>query len=598
MTRVTGILSVIKFSWNYSRKVSGKTIWLITFYRIYISLHPLINAYFIKLIIDQLTQAQNQDYSTTLTSITIILIVYFLVDSWNQFAFRHNLALERILQRRLISQMEVDLAYQHASLPVTTIEDSDFKDSYALVKRESGYRIFPIVRDAVTLISTLFSLSAGLVILWRYEFVYFLIILIVQIPRIIILKPAIIKILDASSVAAKYSRMWDIYLNFLESVKGSLEARILNIKGYVKHKLNILQKDTVGYYAKTQLELLRGRVATAILPMTGVFAIGYFALVRVLQQTLSIGDWQFIFSTSNRIVQEFKDLIDSAGTTAESIIFVQKLNSILEMDGENIRTAEKQSLVSEIRTIEFVNVSFRYPNANRYALKNISFTIDSNENIAIVGVNGAGKTTLVKLLCKFYQPSDGTILINGKDLQKLDTTSYRQNISALFQEFETYGISARESIGYGNVDDIFNSERITKMAKLVGIHKHIENLPKSYNTPLIRELDDGVGLSTGQWQKIAIARALFRKSKLIVLDEPTSNMDPESEEEIFNKLIRTVRKRIMILISHRFSTVKRADRIVVIDSGKLAETGSHKELMNLNGVYARLFRIQSESYKE
>lgn len=593
---IKSLFRVVRFSWSYSQKLIGSQLWLLAFYNIYINIHPVINAYFIKLIIDSLTRLDELGIALVSQYILIILLLHFLVDSWDQFVFRHKGAIARSLSRRLISTLEIDLAYKHASLPVKTVEDSRFKDEYLLVKRESGFRMYPIIDYSVELIAALISLFiAGLIII-KFSPLYLLILLVVQLPRIFLLRPAVGKSLKASVQSAKYDRMFGIYLYFLEGGRGNCESRILGIKNLVKKRLKKIQDVTVGLFEKVQFELLWGKVFTAILPMVGVFTISYFLLRQVIRKLFTIGDWQLVLNTSLRIVDYSKDLIDRSGRLYEDSVFIDKLASVLNREEETAR-GEKVDF-EKIKSIEFKNVSFRYPNANKDALKNVSFKIRAEENIAIVGHNGAGKTTLVKLLCRFYQPNTGTILVNGINIQEFNIHSYWKTISALFQDFETYGISGWESIGYGDTARINKQKAIRRVAKLVGINKHLSGLSQGYATPLMKELEGGVNLSIGEWQKVALARALFRKSKMIILDEPTSNMDPESEEEIFNKLMRIVKNRVMLLISHRFSTVKRADRIMVIKSGRLMEKGSHQELMKKNGLYAKLFRIQSESYKE
>lgn len=596
LEKILAVVKVVKFSWSYSIKVAGKKIWLLFFYTSYKSVHPIINAYFIKLAIDNLTQIGQLEPSTIIQNLVLIFVGHFLVDSWDNFSFRHALVLSRALQRKLLSSIEIDLAYKNASLPITTIEDSKFKDKYSLVKREAGFRLYPLVDQSVSLIAGIITFIFTAAIIINFDFNYLIILLFVQIPRLLLIKPALDKITHRATTSAKLSRHWEIYQSFLESIKGSYETRILGIKKYIKNKLLKLQDDTVGLFEKVETELLLPRVATAIIPMSGVFAVSFLAAKKVVAGILTIGDWQLMVNTAHRLTEQLKGTIDDIGSLNEAYIFVDQLVEVLNK--EEIAPNGKKIQFSEIESIEFKNVSFKYPNTTDYALRNLSFKIGKAENIAIVGHNGAGKTTLVKLICRFYKPTSGIIRINGINIEEFDLYSYWSLLSALFQDFETFGMSAAESIGYGNIEDIDNREKLEKVARITGIHQYLESLPKGYQTPLIRDLENGVGLSTGQWQKIAIARALFRKSKIIILDEPTSNLDPESEEEIFNKLIKTVKTRIMFLISHRFSTVKRADRIMMIESGKLEEEGSHAELIKKDGLYAKLFRIQSESYRE
>lgn len=586
----------IAFAWKYSQKASGRKIWLLLFYRAYQSIQPLVIAFFLKLLLDCLSRVNQIPPALLLKEAFLLLFAYFLVDCWHNFYFRHAAVLSKVLQRKLLSEIEIDLAFKNASLPIATIEDAGFKDKYSLVKNEAGFRLFPIVEQSVSLVAGFFSFVFIAFLISRSGFWYLFLLLAVQIPRILLIKPALNKIVGRATLNAKLSRYWSLYLSFLQNVRDAYEARILRIKDFVKKRLLSLQEQTVGFFEKTENELLGPRVATAVLPMMGVFTISFLTIRKVVSGLVSLGDWQLTVAACQRFTDLGKELIDDFGSLKEAQVFILQLEEILNLPD----AAEKKEKikVGKINCLEFKNVYFKYPHAKNYVLKNISFKIGEHENIALVGHNGAGKTTLVKLICRFYRPTKGDIFLNGFSLEEYSLDDYWQAMSVLFQDFGTYGLSAQESIGFGDIDRLENQKRITKVAGLVGINKYLLSLPRGYQTPLICDLESGVNLSTGQWQKVALARALFRQSGLIILDEPTSNLDPESEEEIFNKLIRTVQKRIMILISHRFSTVKRADRILVIDSGRLVEEGSHLGLMAKKGLYAKLFKIQSESYRK
>jgi ABC-type multidrug transport system fused ATPase/permease subunit len=475
------------------------------------------------------------------------------------------------------------------------VEDPKFRDEYTFVKREAGFRMFTVMNTVVDLVSALIGIIvAGLVIV-KFSVVYGVVMLGVMCLRFVGIDKAVKKSVTALQTSAKYNRLWEIYEGFLESAKSSYETRILGIKGMVKKQINEIMEKTVGLYGDTERSLLPQRVIQAILPMLAVLAIGYHSFLWVLGGLISLGDWQLLFSTSMTFLNKFRDFADSIATAKESGAYVSSLMSLYAWNKQVADTGRKYE-ISKITSLEFKNVSFKYPNSENYALKNVNFVIKENENVAIVGINGAGKTTLVKLLCKFYEPTEGEILINGENIKEFSKESYWKCLSALFQDFERYPMSARESIGYGDITKINDMAEITKSAKLMGMDEYFQSLPKGYDTPLIRDLEGGTDLSTGQWQKTALSRALFRQSQIIILDEPTSNIDPQSEEEIFEKLIDVVKSRIMLLISHRFSTVKKANHILVINKGELVEEGSHKELMSKKGMYARLFKIQAKSY--
>jgi ATP-binding cassette subfamily B protein len=246
--------------------------------------------------------------------------------------------------------------------------------------------------------------------------------------------------------------------------------------------------------------------------------------------------------------------------------------------------------------IRFEHVTFAYPGAESNALTDLSFTVKPGETLAIVGRNGAGKTTLFKLICRLYDPSEGRILIDGIDIRDVDPVELRSQIGAMFQDYVTYQATAAENIGLGNVPDITDRERIEVAGKQAGADELISGLPEGYDTALGKWFDHGVNLSGGEWQKVALARAFMRDAKILLLDEPTSALDAQAEYDLFERLRSLTRGRTAIYISHRFSTVRRADRIVFLEHGRLVEEGTHGELMRLNGRYARLFRMQASAY--
>src|SRR5260221_8723712 len=247
--------------------------------------------------------------------------------------------------------------------------------------------------------------------------------------------------------------------------------------------------------------------------------------------------------------------------------------------------------------ITFENVTFSYPGSEQDALTDLSFTITAGETLAVVGRNGAGKTTLFKLICRLYDPKEGRILIDGIDIRDFEPDELRRQIGAMFQDYVDYQATAAENIGLGNVPEIADREAVVSASKQAGSDELIANLPEGYDTALGKWFDAGVNLSGGEWQKVALARSFMREdARILLLDEPTSALDAQAEYDLFERLRSLTHGRTAVYISHRFSTVRRADRISFLEHGRLAEEGTHAELMKLNGRYARLFRMQASAY--
>ena len=249
------------------------------------------------------------------------------------------------------------------------------------------------------------------------------------------------------------------------------------------------------------------------------------------------------------------------------------------------------------QSIEFRNVSFRYPGSDKYVVKNISFTLRVRESVAIVGENGAGKTTVVKLLARFYDPTEGAIYLDGRDLREYDLASLRRQIGVIFQDFVRYDLSAKENVGFGQVDLLDDADRIERAAYEGGASDLIKGLSKGYDTILGKEFDEGVDLSGGEWQKIALSRAFMKEAEVLILDEPTAALDAFAERDVFARFAELTSDRTAIFISHRFSTVRMADHILVLQQGELVEQGSHEQLVAENGRYAQMFNTQAKQYR-
>jgi ATP-binding cassette subfamily B protein len=294
----------------------------------------------------------------------------------------------------------------------------------------------------------------------------------------------------------------------------------------------------------------------------------------------------------------FQSILSAVGNIYENNLFMANFFEFLGLRPQLGLTGGERTLpVALSQGIEFRGVGFRYPDNGEWALRNINLTIRPGEKIALVGHNGAGKTTLIKLLSRLYDPTEGMILIDGVDIRELKPIELQNRIGVIFQDFVRYHLPVSENIGFGQIDSVDDMARIVEAARKSGADAVVENLPEGYDTMLGRWFRGGQELSLGQWQKIALARAFMRDAEILVLDEPTASLDAATEYEIFQHFKELTDGKMAILISHRFSTVRMADRIVVIEAGRITELGSHEELMRLEGAYARLFSMQAEGYR-
>jgi len=283
---------------------------------------------------------------------------------------------------------------------------------------------------------------------------------------------------------------------------------------------------------------------------------------------------------------------------ADSAIYLRDLFDFLEMEPK-IKSEKKAIRFPKTMKegFTFENVGFRYPQMGKWVLRNLSFTLNPGEKLALVGENGAGKTTLVKLLSRLYDPNEGRILFEGHDLREYNLDDLRSSVGVIFQDYVKYHLTAEENIAVGRIEELHNHSKIREAAEQSFANVVIEKLPEGYKQMIGRWFKQGTNLSGGEWQKIAIARAYMREAQILILDEPTASLDARAEHEVFRRFVELTCDKCAILISHRFSTVRMADRIIVLHEGKLLEQGTHEELMASGGQYSDLFNMQAEGFR-
>jgi ATP-binding cassette subfamily B protein len=338
-------------------------------------------------------------------------------------------------------------------------------------------------------------------------------------------------------------------------------------------------------------------VLTAIGTLGYYVAYGYLAW-GTLSGDFTIGDLTFLAGSFRRLRTLLEGLLTGFSQMAGQALYLDDLFSFFLIEPEITSKPDALPFPRPMREgLRFENVGFRYPGAERWAVRNLTFTLRAGEVVALVGENGAGKTTLVKLLARLYDPDEGRVLLDGRDLRDYDLESLRSNIGVIFQDFVRYHLTAAENIAVGRIEAAQDRKRIEEAARRSLADDVIQRLPAQYDQPLGKRFRKGTDLSGGEWQKIAIARAYMRDAQLLILDEPTAALDARAEFEVFQHFRELIAGRTAVLISHRFSSVRMADRILVLAEGKLEAAGTHAELLAAGGRYAELFELQAEGYR-
>jgi ATP-binding cassette subfamily B protein len=335
-----------------------------------------------------------------------------------------------------------------------------------------------------------------------------------------------------------------------------------------------------------------------LLPTAGYYGAYVLILVRTMAGAMTVGSLTFVAGAFARSRSLIETLFSSLNNIAEQALYIKDLFDFFETEPSIVSVSNALPAPRPIQSgFEFRDVSFAYPGSERQVLHRVSFHFDAGERIALIGENGAGKTTLVKLLARLYEPTGGAILLDGIDLREYDVDSLRGEIGVIFQDYMRYDMLVRENIGFGRIEQLPNQARIESAARKSLADPMIAQFKLGYDQMLGRRFESGVDLSAGQWQKVALGRAYMRDAQVLILDEPTASLDARAEYEVFQRFADLTRGRMAVLISHRFSTVRMADRILVLADGELVEQGTHQQLVALGGRYAELFELQAAGYR-
>jgi len=515
--------------------------------------------------------------------------------------------LEELMRLRLAQLIQTRILARATSLDMAFYETPVFYDKLQRAQREAGFRPYAIMSAMLNLARQAIQLSSFLILLVTLSWWVLPYLVVVTLPGLLF--------------QAKFGRMgWRMMrhrspeqrkMNYYQSLLTSdREAKEIRLFGLASYFTELWQQVFWQFYRQDRNLAAKRHVAnfgTAMLQTAAGVAFYVYAIVRVVTDprrssdpahAFTIGSLVMYTQAMERAAGSVSGIFDSIAMFYENSLYLSNLFEYLEQRPNVVAPASPKPLPSPIRSgVRFENVHFQYPVSEEEVLHGVSFHIAAGEKVAIVGENGAGKTTCIKLLARLYDPQQGRITVDGIDLRELDPDAWQSCIGVIFQDFARYAVTARENVGFGQVEALEDIRRIIRAAEMSGADDCIRRLKLGWENILGKMFDEGQELSLGEWQKVALARAFMRDSQILILDEPTASLDAKQEYEIFLHFNELTRGRTTILISHRFSSVRMADRILVIERGRLVESGSHEELLSLSGRYADLFNRQASGYR-
>ena len=537
------------------------------------------------------------------SSVFFLIVFLFVYRFLNQLVHTVSTAVNRIAGEKVVRQVKLKIMTKAKDIDLSSFDLPDFYEKLENANREAGNRPISILSQTFTIISKIIELISYVVVLATAPGLWWVVpvIILVSVPSAIINFIYRRKNFDYMRRRSKDRRQMTYYSGTLVNKDVAKEIKMYDLGDvFIDKYKSVFDHYYKGLKRLIVTENIWHTVVTIVSSLTNLL---FYVLIARLVFTgeILIGDYTLFTGAVGSIASAVASLISTSAVIYEGTLFIDNLMSFMNHESTVVARLEKplKPKRNTAHTIELRNVSFRYPGTERDILKNINLTFRPGETVVLVGLNGAGKTTLIKLLTRLYDPTDGYILLDGKDLRDYDPKELYRIFGIIFQDFGKYAVSVSENIRFGDIYKTPNADEIKDAAMQSNADDYIMQLRDGYDTPLMRIFEpDGIELSGGQWQKLAIARAFYADSDILILDEPTAALDPMAEQEIFNQFDRLRADKTTVFVSHRLSSATVASLIVVLENGEVIEQGTHRELMDKGGRYCELFTTQAKRYLE
>ncbi|MBE6549209.1 MAG: ABC transporter ATP-binding protein [Ruminococcaceae bacterium] len=578
---------------------------LLLFVSIFTGIMPVVGSIISKDILNGLQEVISGESPAVFfgSSVLLLIIFFFVYRILNQLVHRLNTAVTRIAGEKVVCHVKTQIMNKAKEIDLASFDNPEFYEKLENANREAGMRPIHVLSSTFDAVSNAISLVSYIVIL-------------VTAPDMWWTAPVMIALsLPTAIVSFSYRRK-----NFMYMRRRSKDRRQMNYyadlmvnKDMVKEIRMFDLGDTFTnryeevfdkYYGGVRRLVVKESIWHVFITLlSSTVNCIFFALIafKVFSGEIMIGDYSLYTGALTSIASTVSSLIGVSATVYEGTLFIDNLIAFLRERPTVVPSVKTPAKVNfgQPHTIEFVDVSFAYPGTERRVLEHINLKLRAGETMVLVGLNGAGKTTFLKLLTRLYDPLEGQILLDGRDIREYDVKELYKLFGIIFQDFGKYAVNVSENITFGDISRTPDEKAIKEAALQSNSADFIEKLPNEYDTPLMRIFEpNGIELSIGQWQKLAVARAFYSSSDILILDEPTASLDPLAEQEIFNQFDKLREGKTTIFVSHRLSSATIASKIVVLEYGKLVEEGTHKELMEKRGKYYELFSTQAKRYMD